>query len=59
MDLTPYYDGPLFRQLDEKEQLEFRRWARDNYQAGDLINPVWHPVVRDECDKINREAGLQ
>lgn len=39
----------IFRQLDQSEIPEFRKWARDNYKPGDRINPVWHPVVRSEC----------
>lgn len=42
-----------FRDIAAAEEAEFRQWARDNYRKGDLVNPVWHPVVRDECGRIN------
>ena len=48
----------LFRDLDPDEVLEFRQAARDNHQAGDEINPVWHPVYRDECAAIDDEARV-
>ena len=46
--------GEGFRTLDSKEELEFRQWARDNYEVGTEINTAWHPSVRDECEKMNR-----
>ena len=48
-----------FRGLNAKEQTVFRQWARDNYKPGANINPVWHPIVREECEKMNREAGSE
>lgn len=42
----------LFRELDPVEQEQFREWARENYKPGEEINPVWHPVVQEECSKI-------
>ena len=45
----------LFRELTAKEEREFRQWARDNYQAFEPISGVWHPVVQDECRKINEQ----
>lgn len=47
-----------FRELDKKEEKEFRQWARDNYKKGDEIKPIWHPVVRDECNKINEDRKI-
>jgi hypothetical protein len=46
----------LFRDLTPDQEQEFRRWARDNYEPGEKINGVWHPVVQDECVKINKEV---
>ena len=43
----------IFRKLDAEEEEEFRKWARESYVPHSPINPVWHPVVRDECRKIN------
>jgi hypothetical protein len=45
--------SPMFRDLSDAEAKEFRQWARDNYQPGTPINPVWHPVVQQECNLIN------
>ena len=43
----------IFKELNENEANEYREWSRENHRAGDLINEVWHPVVRAECAKIN------
>ena len=51
-------DAVLFNPLDADEVAEFRQAARENHQAGDEINPVWHPVYRDECAKIDDEARV-
>lgn len=45
----------LWRRLNEEEEKEFRQWARDNYNRMDVIKGTWHPVVQDECVKINTE----
>lgn len=45
----------MFRTLDPQEEATFRKWARDNHQPGDEIDSLWHPVVRDECAKIDAE----
>lgn len=44
----------LFNELSESEEQEFRQWARDNYTPLDPIKGIWHPIVQDECTKINR-----
>ena len=43
----------IFRSLTDEEEKEFRQWARDNYVKYEVIKGVWHPVVQDECKKIN------
>lgn len=48
---------PLFRELDAEEEKAFRQHARENYVVGSEINPVNHPVWRDEATKMNSEAG--
>jgi len=45
-----------YRELDENEEKEFRKWARDNYISGDPVKAVWHPVVRNECSIIDNES---
>ena len=47
----------LFSQLTPEQQEAFRLWARENYTAFEPINGVWHPVVQDECTRINAEYG--
>ena len=54
---TERIEMKLFRNLTTKEEEEFRRWARDNYEPFSEIKGVWHPVVQDECVKINQEKG--
>ena len=42
-----------FRDITPAEEAEFRQWARDHYRKDDPVNPLWHPVVQDECGRIN------
>ena len=42
----------MFRLLNEKEEADFRLWARENYAVGAEISELWHPVVQDECRRI-------
>ena len=44
---------PIFKKLSPEEAEHYRKWARDNYEAGNDINILWHPVVREECERIN------
>tara|TARA_R110000824_G_C15140762_1_gene669991 strand:+ start:276 stop:539 length:264 start_codon:yes stop_codon:yes gene_type:complete len=45
----------LFQELSPEQEQAFRKWARENYEALDHIKDIWHPSVRDECNKINNE----
>jgi len=45
----------LFRVLTGAEEQEFRDWARENHRPGQIVNPLWHPVVREECFRIDAE----
>jgi len=45
----------LYRKLSAEEEKIFRQWARDNYAPNAPIKEVWHPVVKDECRKINEK----
>lgn len=49
----------MFRSLSSEEEQQFRAWARENFKPWSKINEVWHPVVRDECEKINAEKTQQ
>jgi len=46
----------MFRILDEDEKIKLRQWARKNYVKNSPIFSLWHPVVQNECDKINAES---
>ena len=46
-------DNSFFRVLTEPEAEEFRQWARDNYTPGDDVPEIWHPVLREECERMN------
>ena len=46
----------MFRELSKEDQKEFRNWARENYVTFSPTNAAWHPIVRDECGKMNSEA---
>lgn len=46
-------NSPLFRNLCTEEEESFRAWARKNYKKYEPINGTWHPVIQDECKKIN------
>lgn len=47
--------GNFFRKINPDEESEWRQWARDNYIPGEEINTLWHPLVQDECRKMNEE----
>lgn len=49
----------MFRLLNEKEEAEFRSWARRNYTPGTEITEVWHPVVQDERRRMCKENGVR
>lgn len=44
-----------FRTLTAEEEIEFRRWARENYVVDSKTNDLYHPCVQDECRKMNEE----
>lgn len=47
----------LFRDLTPQEETTFRAWARENYKPFSDIRGVWHPVVQDECRKMNADKN--
>ncbi len=49
----------LFKNLTKKEEEEYRQWARDNYIPFTPIIGVYHPIVQEECIKMNKEKGLK
>lgn len=52
---VPAVPDSFFRKLTADETFEFRQYIRQTYKPGDPIDPVWHPVCRDECRKMNEE----
>jgi hypothetical protein len=48
----------LFRELSEEEILAFQAWARANYIPYSPIDGIWHPVIQEECVRMNKEAEL-
>jgi len=44
-----------FRDLNPEEEKEFRQWARANYEPGMENHALYHPMIRDECNKIKTE----
>lgn len=54
----------LFRDLNPKEELEFRAWSRENIEElKDAENSgrieIFHPAVRDEWMKMKGEASQE
>lgn len=49
-----------WRQLTAEEEKSFREWARENHKPGSMeIDPTWHPVIREECAKMDAESALE
>ncbi len=50
----------LYRTLSPEEEVDFKKWARDNFNpVDDLINQVWHPVVKGECLTMCKEFIME
>ena len=47
----------VFKDLSQEEERVFRQWAREHYEPYSQIMGIWHPVVQDECVKINKETN--
>jgi hypothetical protein len=48
----------FFRELSSEDETLFRAWARETYKPFSDISGIWHPVVQDECRKINEENAV-
>lgn len=48
----------LYRELNEQEKEESRKWARKNYKPLDPIPGIWHPIVQEECVRMNWEHNF-
>src|SRR6266851_10209958 len=45
----------IFKVATHKEELELRKWARDNWKHGSEVNKLWHPIVRAEIAQMQAE----
>jgi len=45
-------DG-MYRELSNQEVKEFKQWANENYKPNEPIESLWHPVIKQECERIN------
>jgi len=43
-------------EVDLVEEMRLRTWARRNYVPMSQRDFTWHPVVRDEMNRIDRES---
>ena len=48
----------LHRKLTPSEELEFRKWARDNYEMDTKIEISWHPIVINEIGVMYKERYI-
>jgi hypothetical protein len=49
----------LENELDVIEELQLRRWARENYVPPELRPPTQHPVVRNEMQLRDEERIIE
>ncbi|MGL4421194.1 MAG: hypothetical protein ACRCZF_11055 [Gemmataceae bacterium] len=48
--------NPISRaEIDFIQELQLRRWARENYVDGDRRDPRWHPIVHEEMRRKDHE----
>lgn len=45
----------LHKILTPAEEIEFRKWARESHKLGEVVNPVWHPVIIHEIGLMTLE----
>jgi len=46
----------MFRTLESDEEATFRKWAREHWEPKEP-ETCWHPVVRDEWNRITKERS--
>jgi hypothetical protein len=51
-------DIDIWEKLTTDEEEEFRQWAKDNWKPNTKPSPLWHPVVRDEWQKLDEELDV-
>jgi hypothetical protein len=53
-----FMSSSVMAELDFIEELQMRRWARENYVPQDERKHTWHPVIREEMEKKDIETGV-
>ena len=43
--------------VDFIEELQLRRWARENYVPREVRNAAWHPIIHEEMTRKDRKAS--
>ena len=51
-------DLDMFEEVDAVEEMRLRTWARKNYAPLEERDEGWHPIVLDEMERKDQEAGL-
>jgi hypothetical protein len=49
---------PACDAIDLIDELRLRRWARENYVAGEDRDDEWHPIILDEMIRRDAEGAL-
>jgi hypothetical protein len=49
---APIVDQIMPGMVCPEQELIYRRWARENYRADIAISERWHPIVREEWQRI-------
>jgi hypothetical protein len=49
---------PAIDAVDLIAELRLRRWARENYVAGEDRDSEWHPIILDEMIRRDAEGAL-
>ena len=44
-------------EIDFIEELQLRRWARENFVAADEREASWHPIILEEMSRKDQEVG--
>lgn len=42
--------------IPEKDRIHLRAWARKNYKPNGNILDIWHPIIQNECKKMDLES---
>jgi hypothetical protein len=52
-----FMTSSVMAELDFIEELQLRRWARENYVPRGERKHSWHPVIQEEMEKKDNEAS--